>query len=174
SAPHGRAALPVALAMATAVGILGGFIATRPGVVFARPAAAPAPARAVAADPWAPGAEILVHAVHDLAEGELTIWAGRRRLLRTPLRAAGAGPALSSGGAGSGGPSRMSTGEWSVRAPAGEHLLRVRVSGGTSGPVLTKELPLQVDADRRYRFHVRVKGPPGERLDLMWTSDGGG
>jgi hypothetical protein len=110
---------------------------------------------APSAGPWAPGNESALPAVelrvaHDLEDGIVTVWSGRRRLLRAPLRR--------------GGPP-----DWTLRLPAGDHMLRVEVSSSDGRIQLEGETPGAVRDGRARRLHVRVKERPGPRMELMWT-----
>ncbi|HKY31193.1 MAG TPA: serine/threonine-protein kinase [Candidatus Polarisedimenticolia bacterium] len=171
-APHTGAALFMAAIMAVAAASVGGFLLTRhpPG---AAPPSGEAPFEGGAvpsaeAGLWTggdvPPALVGLHIVHDLQDGVITIWSGKRRILHAPLRRSGPtrredlllGPASSG---------------WDLRLPPGEHRLRVRIVSETKSLDLEAEQPMTIQRDQHYRLHARVKERPSPRLELMWTYD---
>jgi hypothetical protein len=170
-APTVAMALAVLMAVGAAVGI--GHLVSGPAggspAVPARLAAvigpaqrAPIPAAvplASGSQEWAPpgsSARVTLRIIHELPDGVLSVWSGRRRLLQTTLEAAG--PAGSAG-----------TGEWGLRLPSGEHALRVRVTSREKAIDLQQDFTRVVREGQDARLQVRVRMRPVPKLEIQWT-----
>jgi len=158
-AGSGEAALFLALGMALCIAVSATALLSRPDVGLASPrvadplGASPSEASMPQAG-WTAEqatAEVDVRVEHSLSDGDLTIWSGKRRLLRARL--------TSEKGS-----------SWLLRLPRGAHPIRIVVSSAERGLTLDEEFTRSLEDSQHIRLNVRVKELPRPRLDVQWTN----
>jgi serine/threonine protein kinase len=97
---------------------------------------------------------VSVRVVHDLPDGVVSIWSGRRRILQAPLPPD---------------PSRAAA--WWLRVPAGTHDQRVRVASREKGIDLDEEITRSLGEAELAHLTVRVRVRPAPKLEVQWVVD---
>ncbi|MGH9868561.1 MAG: serine/threonine-protein kinase [Candidatus Polarisedimenticolia bacterium] len=103
-----------------------------------------------------------VRFVHDLPEGVVSIWSGKRRLLRATIT-----PSVP-------GMFDMATVSWTLHMPEGHHPFRVKVVSLRDNIELVERFERTVEQERPARMNVRMRSRPSPRLEIHWNSDAAG
>ena len=113
-------------------------------------------------------ASLTVRVTHGLTDGEITVWAGSRRVLKEDLEANEKefkpfGTTVFT--------YHRATMERSIRVPTGTHDLRIRVQSREKDLDLVRDESVSLSPDGQYVLEIDVKTWPRAAIDCDWTGN---